>query len=1349
MVFTCSGCAAPPFKNLQALTVHRRNCKGAARNSQQIIESSSKALSRRNKRQRLSNDQEDTLDLSHDTEPTAAINTNRNDTELDAGEAVNHPASPTLPTFVPVPTRSGRERKFPKHYTDMLPNSSTYLPHLPPAPPRPKKEPSRRNKKPESPSTPPSEPEFKYLRSEINDFGLYRVYPSFPTCEINEADNLDNLCDAPGLAIVNGKSDNQWWKAFGIKAMDATSNRHAGLFTPFMNATVFRLVNWFYSGSNLKSAQELDRLVQEVLLADDFDTKHLENFSAKREFRRLDEIDPQLPISSTNSWKTSTVKLSLPAEKVSHESESHAPVLEVPNVHHRSLVEVIKSALEDESAKNVHYTPFRLFWQPTKDSTPERVVSELYNSEAFYEEHVRLQQQPREPGCNLEVAIAGLMLWSDSTHLAQFGNASLWPIYLFLGNQSQYFRAKPKNFAAHHVAYIPALPSFLQDIYMKAFNGLAASSATITHLKRELIHAICLLLLDPEFMHAYQHGIVIKCSDGIVRRIFPRIFTYSADYPEKILLATIRYLAKCPCPRCLMPMFRIGDLGTRVDDQRRQHTRVDTASRQHKVEISRQHIFERGKGVKSTAVENLLQEDSSTPTRNAFSTRLFQFGFNYFSMFVPDLLHEFELGVWKATFSHLLRILHAHAENSIQKLNERYRQVETFGQDTIRMFSNNASAMKKLAARDFEDLLQCSMPVFEGLLPRKHDEFIQDMLFTLCTWHAYAKLRLQTTSTLNGLKATTKTLGKLLRVFAKDICSQYDTVELPQEEAARKGKLPANSQRTTRNSGPIDDDDSNTQSKRRKTFNMLTYKLHALGDYVVSIWRYGPSSGYSTQIGELEHRRVKRFYAKTNKGRTFEWQITRHQRRERLLHAISEREKRSKRNLKDRSQQQSSNDFECNTYNAPHVPFIESDTLPPTLPQLHHHISANKRLKDNIHRWLYTNENDPALKTFLRDLKNHLLSRLLGHSADSDEYLYYSDEDRYNVQIVNNLMFRHKLLRINYTTYDVRRQQDTINARTHADIMTLSGNTDDNAHPYAYGRVLGIFHVDVKHRGQLATSNQTHRMNFLWIRWFEIDPNYIGGWKTKRLHRIRFINSSSPLAFGFLNPADVIRACHLIPAFAHGSTREYLGPSIARSVLKNRINLRNEDWRFMYINMFVDRDMFMRYLGGGVGHHSTNEYTIGLRPDIHDIRNVFAVPQDGIDDIGAYGDGYLEDHSDDGNNDLESGHMDHNDALLDEEDQHEQLLSDDMDVHPFFEPDPEDFNSEDDDWGYKSPPVSCNGSDNENDDLNSDGSGEDEIGGSAAADEENGILYEPNIGAEDGEEPWGMGDEEAEGYGVL
>lgn len=55
----------------------------------------------------------------------------------------------------------------------------------------------------------------------------------------------------------------------------------------------------------------------------------------------------------------------------------------------------------------------------------------------------------------------------------------------------------------------------------------------ITHCRRELFHAVWRLILDGEFLEAYEHGVLLSCSDGILRRLFPRIFTYSADYPEK------------------------------------------------------------------------------------------------------------------------------------------------------------------------------------------------------------------------------------------------------------------------------------------------------------------------------------------------------------------------------------------------------------------------------------------------------------------------------------------------------------------------------------------------------------------------------------------------------------------------------------------------------------------------------------------------------------------------------------------------------------------------------------------------------------------------------------------------
>ena len=111
-------------------------------------------------------------------------------------------------------------------------------------------------------------------------------------------------------------------------------------------------------------------------------------------------------------------------------------------------------------------------------------------------------------------------------------------------------------------------------------------------------------------------------------------------------------------------------------------------------------------------------------------------------MFVPDILHEFELGVWKAIFVHLLRILYAEGKDRIQILNERcvlifpllvarnsnmiallvmtaaspsFRKVPTFGRSTIRRFSRNVSGLKQMAGRDLEDILQVHDTVIDSV----------------------------------------------------------------------------------------------------------------------------------------------------------------------------------------------------------------------------------------------------------------------------------------------------------------------------------------------------------------------------------------------------------------------------------------------------------------------------------------------------------------------------------------------------------------------------------------------------------------------------------------------------------
>jgi hypothetical protein len=203
------------------------------------------------------------------------------------------------------------------------------------------------------------------------------------------------------------------------------------------------------------------------------------------------------------------------------------------------------------------------------------------------------------------------------------------------------------------------------------------------------------------------------------------------------------------------------------------------------------------------------------------------------------------------------------------------------------------------------------------------------------------------------------------------------------------------------------------------------------------------------------------------------------------------------------------------------------------------------------------------LQDFLPNLKDHLLGRLLNRDYDGDEY-DFTDQERQDVTLLNNRMYRHKVLRVNYTTYDCRRAQDSLNPRTHSDIMVLA-HEDDNErdkHPFWYARVIGIFHVFVRHIGPKSTNRDTQRMDFLWVRWFGRDLKYQAGWKAKRLHRLGFLDSDDPFAFGFLDPKEVIRGSHLIPAFAHGRTADLLPPSIARQPSED-----DEDWNNYHVGM--------------------------------------------------------------------------------------------------------------------------------------------------------------------------------------
>lgn len=171
------------------------------------------------------------------------------------------------------------------------------------------------------------------------------------------------------------------------------------------------------------------------------------------------------PFSFDDTWIKGTVKLSLPCEGFIS-SESAAPKFEV-EVYHRKIVDVIQAAFAEQAAEKFHVFPFKAYWKPSPDAPAERIYSEVYTGDAWNSEFEAIQEPAQHgPNAHLETFIIALLLWSDSTCLAQFGDAQLWPIYLYFGNQSKYDRSKPTSFASHHIAYIPKVRLLIKHPYL-------------------------------------------------------------------------------------------------------------------------------------------------------------------------------------------------------------------------------------------------------------------------------------------------------------------------------------------------------------------------------------------------------------------------------------------------------------------------------------------------------------------------------------------------------------------------------------------------------------------------------------------------------------------------------------------------------------------------------------------------------------------------------------------------------------------------------------------------------------------------------------------------------------------
>jgi len=145
-------------------------------------------------------------------------------------------------------------------------------------------------------------------------------------------------------------------------------------------------------------------------------------------------------------------------------------------------------------------------------------------------------------------------------------------------------------------------------------------------------------------------------------------------------------------------------------------------------------------------------------------------------------------------------------------------------------------------------------------------------------------------------------------------------------------------------------------------------------------------------------------------------------------------------------------------------------------------------------------------------------------------------------------LYQHKIIRVNYTTYDMRRGTDIVKPEgPRCNIMLLANHTDGSdsskLHQFMYARVLGVYHADVIYTGPGMQNFEPHTFQMLWVRWYEVVDPGSSGWNTSTLDMLRFPPLHQDNSFDFVDPEVVLRGCHILPAFHKGKRKSNVNVS--------------------------------------------------------------------------------------------------------------------------------------------------------------------------------------------------------------
>lgn len=208
----------------------------------------------------------------------------------------------------------------------------------------------------------------------------------------------------------------------------------------------------------------------------------------------------------------------------------------------------------------------------------------------------------------------------------------------------------------------------------------------------------------------------------------------------------------------------------------------------------------------------------------------------------------------------------------------------------------------------------------------------------------------------------------------------------------------------------------------------------------------------------------------------------------------------------------------------------------------------------------------------MRNLKKYLLPRyvqLKRRNLDGQALEDFANRlDWANLTFKGDKLYSHKIMRLKYTTYDARRDEDVIHLDTdQCNLMLLKENYSptsppNRSQPFHYCKVIAMLHAEVGYAGNFGRSEDGkdytyYTMEFLWVRWYDVQEAS----DNLDLHQAVLRPIEEPGSHSFIDPLHALRACHIIPRFKDGL-------KYSDGVGKSKLVQDGSDWNRYYINRY-------------------------------------------------------------------------------------------------------------------------------------------------------------------------------------